>query len=93
MNSRIFAGLLLAVGLVSAGCAVDEELSSPSESTTDSEVVVWCSDKSWLVNFYAEPALINVVGSLRCTCFQPQVSLGIQTNYVKLISQRTCSLQ
>lgn len=53
---------------------------------------MWCSDKSWRVDFYAEPELINVVGYLKCQCYQPQTSGGIVTDYMKLAYERTCSL-
>ena len=62
----LVGGLMLAATLFSVGCGVDEELTSPMESVEESEATVWCTNKSWLINFYAEPEMINIVGWMRC---------------------------
>lgn len=66
---------------------------SAEQSELDALATVWCTDKSWRVDFYAEPELINVVGYLKCQCFRPQTSSGIVTDYFKLAYERTCSLE
>lgn len=72
------------------------ELQTLDESGEPAELLapntVWCSDKSWRVDFYAEPELINVVGYLKCQCYQPQTSGGTVTDYMNLAYERTCSL-
>jgi hypothetical protein len=82
--------ILSAVVLAMLGAAVEVE---PAESTAESDIVVQCSNKSWLVNFYAEAAHINLVGTLRCVCFRPQTSTGISSNFPVLVSERTCSVE
>jgi hypothetical protein len=94
MQTRMVVGAALLAGLCLAGCAVTGDSGSePSLSTVDQADTVWCSDKSWRVNFYSEPELINVVGTLRCVCFQPQVQTGIYTQNNKLITEITCDLR
>lgn len=94
MMTKLTAAMFLAMGLMT-GCAVDEEptVSGPEDqdvSSVEQDATVWCTDKAWRVDFYAEPALINKVGYLQCTCYQPQTRGGITTNYTKLAYQRTC---
>lgn len=72
--------------------AQQSDLDSAEQSELDALATVWCTDKSWRVDFYAEPELINVVGYLKCQCFRPQTSSGIVTDYFKLAYERTCSL-
>ena len=98
MQRQIIHAVFLAV-LGSAGCATTEITGeadpageSAAESTAQSEVVVWCTDKSWQVNFYAEAAHINLVGTLRCDCFRPQTSTGVTSNFPLLVREFTCSL-
>ncbi len=101
MQVKKFVGAaLLAAGLLSAGCGgtemEPEELSSvePSELTSrEDEATVWCTNKAWKVNFYAEPELINVIGYYQCQCYQPQIRSGATSNYTKLIYERYCSLE
>jgi hypothetical protein len=88
--TSFFIGVLMIVGLLSLGAGASP--TDAAESPADEAAVVWCSNKSWLVNFYAEPELINVVGWLRCQCFRQQTGAGQQTNYAALISERVCSL-
>lgn len=94
---KLIGGVLLAVGLLAAGCGGAEadmdavEDASNLESREDA--VIWCSDKNWRVNFYAEPELINVVGYIQCRCWQPRIDSGIVTNYQKLVSEFTCSIE
>lgn len=89
----LVGGLMLAATLFSVGCGVDEEMSSPMESVEESEATVWCTNKSWLINFYAEPEMINIVGWMRCQCYQPQTRGGDTTgNNIRLAFERTCSL-
>jgi hypothetical protein len=100
-GKKVATGLLFAIALFAAGCAVDEvtqgppspeEFQSPSESTSESEIIVWCSNKSWRVDFYAEPAHINLVGWLRCDCYRPQTRSGTTSNYTNLAYDFTCDL-
>jgi hypothetical protein len=69
-----------------------ESVSSEQSELVQPDAIVWCSDKSWRVNFYAEPELINVVGFLQCQCFQPQTRGGTVTNYMNLAYEFTCDL-
>ncbi|QSQ19069.1 hypothetical protein JY651_27375 [Pyxidicoccus parkwayensis] len=92
---KLFSGVMLAAGLVAAGCGGTEagmEMDEASNLSTREDAVVMCSDKNWRVNFYAEPELINVVGTMTCKCWQPRVDTGIVTQYQKLLSEFTCSL-
>jgi hypothetical protein len=96
MMMKLTAVVFLVTGLM-AGCAVDDEptVSDPDEldlSTIESDVTVWCTDKAWRVDFYAEPALINKVGYLQCDCWQPQKRGGTVTNYTNLAYKITCDL-
>jgi hypothetical protein len=95
MQARAIIGALMFAATTGlAGCAVDSDSAAdePNVSTAEDEIIVWCSDKSWLVNFYAEPEHINLVGTLRCTCFRPQTSTGTTSNFPTLVFERTCSL-
>lgn len=102
----IIGGFLLASGLLSVGCGGTEvemeELSNvesqvsreaPSDATSREAQTVWCSNKSWRVDFYAEPELINRVGWLKCDCYRPQTSSGTTSNYTKLAYEFYCSLE
>jgi hypothetical protein len=97
MMMKLTAAVFLVTSLM-AGCAVDDEptVSGPDDeldlSTVESDVTVWCTDKAWRVDFYAEPALINKVGYLQCNCWQPQRRGGTVSNYTNLAYEFTCSL-
>jgi hypothetical protein len=69
-----------------------ESVSSEQSELAHPDAIVWCSDKSWRVDFYAEPELINVVGFLQCQCFRPQSRGGTVTNYMNLAYEFTCEL-
>jgi hypothetical protein len=84
---------------------IDPSLSSPaleplakgesgegSVGVAPTNPIVWCSDKGWKVNFYAEPALINLVGFLSCSCYQPQFRSGTTSSYASLAYEYSCSL-
>jgi hypothetical protein len=71
---------------------LDESASAEQSELAAPNAVVWCSNKSWRVNFYAEPELINVVGFLRCDCYQAQSRGGTVTSYQDLAYEFTCSL-
>jgi hypothetical protein len=102
----IVGGLLLASGLLSVGCGgtememeessnVESQVSSeePSgDATREAQTTVWCTDKSWRVDFYAEPELINRVGWIKCACYSAQTRSGTTTNYTKLAYEFYCSL-
>ncbi len=89
----MIGALLLAAGLSSAGCGViEDDTDEPSESTVEDETTVWCSNKAWRVDFYAEPELINVVGWIKCSCYQPQTRSGTTSQYTNLAYEFTCSL-
>jgi hypothetical protein len=91
MRVNCLAGaMVLAATLFSAGCGMDEDVSSPMESVEESEAVVWCSNKSWRVNFYAEPERITLVGWLACQCYRPQTSGGTYSDYTSLVFERVC---
>jgi hypothetical protein len=94
MHARIIINAVFLTMLGSAGCAaVDvEPAESAAESTAESEVAVQCSDKTWLVNFYAEAEHLNLVGTLRCNCFRPQTRTGVTSNFPVLAFEFTCSL-
>jgi hypothetical protein len=93
MNARsILCAVSIAAGSL-YGCGVDDELASPLESTVESEATVWCTDKSWLVESYAEPAQINLTGWLRCDCYRPQTRSGTMVGNFKLVYDFTCSLE
>jgi hypothetical protein len=96
MQMRTIGGAWLVVAaLCSAGCGLTDEIkdepAEPTESTTESETTVWCSHKAWRVDFYSEPELVNVVGWLKCNCWQPQTRAGTTTNYLKLAYEIDCS--
>lgn len=93
--------LALAIALPSAACiATDDEAGDPAPTaeisadlggaTTNSPTGVQCSNKSWRVNFYSEPEMVNVVGTLSCVCFQPQLQTGVTTLYAQLAFERVC---
>ena len=90
---KIFGAVMLAAGLCATGCAVTEgDAADPAVSTIEDDIVVQCGPNAWLVNFYSEPALINIVGTLRCQCFRPQTRTGITTDFSALAFKRTCDL-
>ncbi|MFP2924782.1 hypothetical protein ACLESO_06110 [Pyxidicoccus sp. 3LG] len=93
---KLVSGVMLAAGLLATGCGgteADMGMEEESNLSSREDAVVWCSDKSWRVNFYAEPELINVVGTMQCRCWQPRVDTGIVTQYQKLLSEFTCSIE
>ena len=102
MKTRFSASALLLAALCSTGCALTEEVDevdgaegaeeAPAESVVESEAIVWCSNKAWRVDFYAEPALVNRVGWIQCQCWQPQTRSGTVSNYTHLAYEVTCSL-
>lgn len=93
--TKLISGVVLAAGLLSAGCGgteADMTMEDPSNlMSREDEAVVWCTNKSWRVDFYAEPELINVVGYLQCQCYRQQVQVGQVTNYNKLAYEFVCS--
>jgi hypothetical protein len=64
-----------------------EGLASSMPGTTN---VVWCTNKSWRVDFYAEPEHINLVGWFECQCFQPQARVGSTSSHSVLAYEFTC---
>jgi hypothetical protein len=97
MRANLFVKLLLIAAGCAAGCAVSDESAETSSATSELAggvpTGVQCSDKTWTVNFYQEPALIHVVGTMQCICYQPELLAGVTSNYTKLIREFTCSLQ
>ena len=90
----VIGSMLLVAGLCSAGCGiVDDAQDGPSESTATDESIVWCTNKAWRVDFYAEPAHTNLVGWLKCDCYQPQTRSGTTSNYTNLAYEFNCDLQ
>jgi hypothetical protein len=63
---------------------------TPGVTAAGTDSHVWCTNKSWRVNFYSEPELINVVGWIECRCYQRQGHSGQTTQYLKLIYEWTC---
>jgi hypothetical protein len=96
MKVQFFAGaLLLAATVFSVGCGVEEEATSPMdpmESIDESAATVWCTNKAWRVDFFAEPAQINRVGWIQCQCYQPQTRSGVVSQYQSLAYEFTCDL-
>ena len=94
-GALLCAATLFTAGF-SAGCGIDEEVSSPEDpafSVEEQAGTVWCSDKSWRVDFFNEPEMITRVGWLQCQCYQPQTRGGtVPGAYQRLAYEFTCSL-
>jgi hypothetical protein len=91
--------LVLAGGLHAIGCATTDDTTDPKTSSQTSELGagvptgVRCSDEAWVVNFWAEPAQITLVGQMSCSCWGPELLAGVESNYDSLAHERTCSTQ
>lgn len=93
--ANLAGALLCAATLFSVGCGVEEEVSSPEDpafSVEEQEATVWCTNKSWRVDFFNEPEMITRVGWLQCQCYQPQTRGGTVGTYQRLAYEFTCSL-
>ena len=93
---KLISGVMLAAGLLAAGCGgteADMAMEEEANLSTREDAVIWCSDKNWRVNFYAEPELITLVGYIQCRCWQPRIDSGTVTQYQKLVSEFTCSIE
>jgi hypothetical protein len=95
MRSSSFVTAILIIAVASAtGCAVSDE---PEASTVSSFLLggvptgVQCTNQAWRVDFYAEAGLVTRLGSLQCSCFQPQLVAGVITsNFTTLVYNRFC---
>lgn len=98
--ANLAGALLCATMLFTVGCGVDEMtdevVSSPEDpafSIEEQAATVWCTNKSWRVDFFNEPEMITRVGWLQCQCYQPQTRGGtVPGAYQRLAYEFTCSL-
>lgn len=100
MRLRLAPLSLIVAGALATGCAESPDPADPANtSSMTSELAggvptgVWCSDKTWTVDFYQEAAYIHKVGTMQCICYQQQLLAGVTSNYAKLVREFTCSLQ
>ncbi|NMO15149.1 hypothetical protein HPC49_05830 [Pyxidicoccus fallax] len=79
MRAAIIGGVL-AVGMLT-GCGPGVEDSDASELGAQEQEVTWCNASSYTIEYYAEPELINLVGTEVCSCFSPKFRTGVRTAY------------
>jgi hypothetical protein len=91
VNGKLLIGSILLA--ISAGCAVDAG-DEPQTSTVDDEVGVRCSGVTFREEFFAEAAMINLVGTRSCnTCFGTVSVVGTITQFGRLARKFVCDLR
>ena len=89
-KKQLFGSMLLAI---TASCAVDAG-DEPQVSTVEDEVAVRCNGVIFREEFFAEAAMINLVGTRSCTsCFGFVSFTGTITQFGRLAHKFTCDLQ
>jgi hypothetical protein len=89
IKNLMIGSILLAI---SAGCAVDAP-DEPQVSTIDDEIVVQCGPINFREEFFAEAAMINLVGTRSCTCFGTVRFTGTITEFGRLHHKFTCDIR
>ncbi|WNG51132.1 hypothetical protein F0U60_48650 [Archangium minus] len=69
MRAKCIGGVLLMVGLLSAGCGGTEvDVGAQSDLATREDALPSCQNEDYELVFYSEPELINEVGRWVCIC-------------------------
>ena len=89
MKVKLMIGSILLA--ISTGCAVDAR-DEPQVSTLDDEVGIQCGAVNFREEFFAEAAMINLVGTRSCTCFGTVRFTGAITEFGRLAHKFTCDL-
>lgn len=88
--------LVVAAGLHSIGCAVDNPAGEDQTSTATSDLDapmptgIRCSDKAWIVDFYDDAAHTTLVGQRSCSCFGPELLAGVTSSFGVLEFEVVC---
>jgi energy-converting hydrogenase Eha subunit E len=94
MSAKAMIGsILVAMAANAAGCAVEPATDDPQVQTLDQEVITWCSGVAFREEFYAEAAMINLIGVRECrSCFGQLSYPANASQFGKLVYKFTCDL-
>jgi hypothetical protein len=84
----MIGSVLLAMSMW-AGCAVDAP-DEPQVSTAEEELGIRCGNVNFREEFFAEAAMINLVGTRSCTCFGTVRFTGTITQFGRLAHKFEC---
>ncbi|MCY1078773.1 hypothetical protein [Archangium lansingense] len=89
----VMGGMLLAVGLLSAGCGgVPLDETEPSQLSTREDALPACGGMAFFYDYYKDAALTQYAGSGWCDCGDSTMWLsGSMTRYKEVLFESVCA--